>query len=194
MKLQARGGDYEDVVASIQAMETIDLDNLKPDRQRSTLPDPEDRRFQQEVFIDEHKAKLRIYETRQENLRKNLKTAYAIIYEEFCTKTIQDRIQALPDMDTFEGDPIELLVRIRSVMEDNAQAQYDVLFEKKIIDRFNCIKQEDEEKITDYARRYKQIRDTYYHEVEVTASEGFAMKKQDYKALTTAADRKKHSF
>jgi len=149
MKLQARGGDYEDVVASIPAMEIIDLDYLKPDRQRSTLPDPEDRRFQQEVFIDEHKAKLRIYETRQENLWKNLKTAYAIIYEEFCTKPIQDHIQALPDMDTFEGDPIELLVRIRSVMEDNAQAQYDVLSEKKIMDRFNFIKQGDDEKILD---------------------------------------------
>jgi len=123
MKLQEKGGDYDDMVASMQAMEIIDLDNLKPDWQWSTLKDPDDRKFQWEVFTDEHKAKICINETRQENLCKSLKTSYAIIYEDFCTKPIQGRIQALSVLDTFENFPIELLVCTWSLMEDNAQAQ-----------------------------------------------------------------------
>jgi len=40
---------------------------------------------------------LQSYLRRQETLKRNLKTAYAIILDEFTSKIVPERVQALPD-------------------------------------------------------------------------------------------------
>jgi len=61
---------------------------------------------------------------------------------------------------------------------------YVPITEKSLIDRYQNIKQDMHESLTDYAKRFKQLRDALYHEVEMSPTDCFAMKHADYKNLT----------
>jgi len=116
---------------------------------------------------------LQTYCTRQETLREILNTAYAIILDEFTSKIVQERVQAIPDLSHFEGNPIELLIRIREQMEDTGVAQCSVISDKRIVDKYNNITQGYSESLTNYAHRFKQIRDALNHEDQLFEQKTF---------------------
>ena len=58
-------------------------------------------------------------------LEENLTKAYALIYANFCNRTIQVRIEEHKDFETtIKNDPIELLKAVCILMHDPARAKY----------------------------------------------------------------------
>ena len=89
-------------------MKLIDLDALKPVRTQSTLTDAKDQKFEQETFDMEYDTLIKEHIQRKRMLATNLNNAYALI-KSFCNKTMQNKVEALPDYETkIRDDPIEL--------------------------------------------------------------------------------------
>jgi len=135
-KLQDREGEYVDAATSIQDMEVVNLSYERPSCQRSVASDPDQREFEQRLFEKEYEIDLIAHKTREATLRRNLKAAYAIILDEFTSRTIRDRIKNLQDLPTFEGDPIELLAWIRAQMEYTQRAQYEVITDVNLMRKY----------------------------------------------------------
>jgi len=57
------------------------------------------------------------------------------------------------------------------------------------MDKYNNITQGYTESLTDYAKRFKQIRDALYHEVDMNLSDCFATNHTEYKALQVPEER-----
>jgi len=74
-------------------------------------------------------------------------------------------------------------------MEDTRVAQYSVIYDKRIVDKYNNITQGYSESLTDYAQRFKQIRDSLYHEVDMSISDCFAKTHKEYKAIQVPEER-----
>ena len=61
----------------------------------------------------DYQAKLTRFLAREDTLNENLLKAYALIFSNYCSKTIQNRIEEHPDFESvIRDDPIELLKAI----------------------------------------------------------------------------------
>ena len=126
-----------------------------------------------------------VHNRREETLRRNLKTAYAIILDEFTSKIVQERVRAIPDLHQFVGDPIELLIRIRGQMEDTGVAQYSMISDQRTDGQV----QQHHPRILGIAHRLRAAiqtdqRRAQTHEVDMSIPDCFAVKHKEYKALT----------
>ena len=91
-----------------------------------------------------------------------MKRAYAMIFDEYCTKGMQQRIETHPDFATrIDDDPIVLLQEIQKLMHETIRAQYSLLTIHDAIKALITIKQKDGEDLLDFVKRFKQMRSTY---------------------------------
>ena len=65
-----------------------------------------------------------IFLDRETTLETGLWKAFAYIFSNYCTKTMQQRIEEHPDFATIQNDPIEFLKIIKLFMHDPVCAQY----------------------------------------------------------------------
>jgi hypothetical protein len=103
---------------------------------------------------------LRRHLERVDALREGLDKAYALIFSNYCTKTMQSRIEQHPDYDMIlEDDPIAVLEVIKTLMHDPVRAQYPMISMTDALCRLTNIKQWENESLLDYVRRFKELRD-----------------------------------
>ena len=92
-------------------------------------------------------------------MQENAKKVYATIWG-YCSKTIQNRIEAHTTYETLiRDDPIELLKAIKIMMHDPERAKYPYASLKEALTRMINIKQLEKESLLDYVKRFKQTRD-----------------------------------
>ena len=89
-----------DVASSIEVMEKMDLTTFKPTRVLSTKTDPAEKSIEQDGLDIEYKESLSRYLDRVTALDQGLGKAYALIFDEYCTKSMQSRIEEHPDFDS----------------------------------------------------------------------------------------------
>ena len=89
------------------------------------------------------------YINRREILEANLSKAYALIYDTYCNKTMQNRIEESTDFESkIRNDLIELLKMIKIIMHYPARAKYPYAsLSKHIVDLVN-MQQNDNESLT----------------------------------------------
>ena len=64
---------------------------------------------------------------RKEQLNKGLSKAYVLIFNNYCTRAMQSRIEEHPEFEMkIEDDPIELLDVIKTLTHDTVRAQYPI--------------------------------------------------------------------
>ena len=90
--------DYEDGKFLAKAIRTGVLEVYeKPKRERSTLVDEDERAFEQDTFNQDYKNATVKYERKMENLQDNMASTYILIFDDCCTKDLQQRIEQHPD-------------------------------------------------------------------------------------------------
>ena len=151
-------GGY-DVGKSLRELAKYNLAPHEPTRDVTTKTDAGEAQREQEGFNIKYQEKLRIFLDRESALEKGLKQAYSYIFSSFCTKTMQQRIEEHPDYNTTIDDPIELLKIIQILMHDPVRAQYPFASMTSALMRLINIKQTPVEKLVDYLKRFKQLKD-----------------------------------
>ena len=197
------GGDIADALRTMTATTAL----VEPQRQvvvydSSNVNDPikmANLQIQQQGYDLDYREEYRIYNTRKEQYEDNLIKAYALIFS-YCNKVMQNRIEEMSNFDSeIRNDPIKLLEVIKEKMYDPARAKYEFVslteaFSRLIVET----KQEKDESLIDYTKRFKQTKDILKQTVGDKVLQEFAERTQDYKDAGTDATKqdaiKKKSF
>jgi hypothetical protein len=105
-------------------------------------------------------AELGRYLDRKDTLEQNLTKAYALIFSTYCNKMMQNRIEEHPDYEaTIHDDPIELISKIKVLMHGPIRAKCPFASLTEAMIRMLNIKQQENEQLLDYIKRFKQFCD-----------------------------------
>jgi len=117
-----------DVAQSIDEMKIIDLDLQEPVREIAKDKDDDMCKMKQDGMNIKYQEELRQFLTRKEELQKGLHQAYALIFTNYCTKLMQQRLEQHPDFDDkLKNKPIATLEVIKTLMHDSVWAQYPLV-------------------------------------------------------------------
>jgi hypothetical protein len=143
----------------IEKMQKIDMTNNMPTRKISRVTGT-DKAMEQEGFNMLYKAEIDIYANRKHEFEDNMNKTYSLIFLQHCKKRIQDRITGHPEFDSkIETDPIELLKAIKILINNPVRARYPYASMTELITRFMTCRQQENESLTDYVKRFKSNRD-----------------------------------
>jgi len=92
--------------------------------------------------------------------RKTLKSgkikACALIFQNYCTKAMQSRIEEHPDFETkIRDDPIALLEAIKTLTHDPVRAWSQFASETEALNRVVNLRQSKNENLPDYVKQFK---------------------------------------
>jgi hypothetical protein len=124
-----------------------------------------------------------------------LTKAYALIFSTYCNKTMQNRVEEHPEFETtIRDDPIELLNKIKVLMQDPIRAQYPFASLTEAISRMLNLKQSENEGLLDYVKRFKESRDIMKSLVGTDILDKFVENTLDYRdeSSTTLKQTMKH--
>ena len=121
--------------------------------------------IKQKGYDIEYKEKLIKYNPRK-NVHEEIKVkTYALIFG-YYNKTMQNRIEESKDFESIiREDPLELLKEIKKKMYDPARTKYEYVTLTESFSRILNTKQEDNESLVDYTKRFKQARDILHDTV-----------------------------
>ena len=157
----------KDIAKSLKDMKLVDLDALMPVREITPERDdqgndiPAEKRKERQEGIDMvYNARVIRFLDRQENLSDNLIKAYGLIFSKYCTKLMQARIEEHPDFATkIDENPIALLEAIKVLMHDPVRATYHFASISETITRHFNLRQQENESLIDWTKRFKQSAD-----------------------------------
>jgi hypothetical protein len=86
-----------DVLISLKKEEVVDLSKEKPSRKISQAVDKELNTHEQRAFDIKYQVDIELHHSRKRELREGLVMAYALIKGDYCTASIQERIEDHPD-------------------------------------------------------------------------------------------------
>ena len=120
--------DGFDLAQSIRDGELVNLKKEKPTRDLAKHADPERKKVLQDGLDIEYKIVFNKWHTRCANLEANQTTAYSMIFDQYCTRVMQARIEEHPDFSTkIVNNPIQLLETIKTCIQQTVRAQYPLV-------------------------------------------------------------------
>jgi hypothetical protein len=179
-----KGG--QDVSKSLEDMIVVDLANVEPTRSISSETDPAVKVVDQAGLDIKYQEELRRHLDRKDALREGLNKAYALIFANYCTKTMQSRIEEHPDYEsTLKNNPIAVLEAIKTLMHGPVQAQYPLVSMTDALSRLVNAKQQESETLLDYVKCFKQLRDIAKSQLGNTILNEFVEHQTGYAAAST---------
>ncbi|HET7638102.1 MAG TPA: C2HC-type zinc finger protein, partial [Ktedonobacteraceae bacterium] len=184
--------DGFDVAQSLKDGAVYDLAKHEPEREISTLTDQPNAQLEQSGFDIKYQEELRRFLDRKDNLRQGLVKAYALIFSNYCNRTMQSRIEEHPEFESkIEGNPIALLEAIKTLMHDPVRAQYPLVSMTDALTRLINVKQMENEPLLDYVKRFKQLRDVAKSHLGTKVLDQFIEQSEEYRTATTTESKNK---
>jgi hypothetical protein len=107
------------------------------------------------------REKAKRYTARVEILEDSLLKAYGLIWSDYMTPAMVQRIEQHPEYATkIRNDPIELLLAIRASMHEAVRSQKKILTATQALIKFITHKQADST-LKDYIKDFKELRDVF---------------------------------
>src|SRR5210317_1915166 len=130
---------------------------------------------------------------RKDTLRTGMNKAYALIYDNYCTRAMQARIEEHPDFETkIEDNPIELLDAIKTLTHDTVRATYPLASITDAHTRFVNAKQGENEFLLDYVKRFKQLCDVAKSQTGTGFLNECIKRLEQYNSLSTTDEKKEY--
>eukprot|EP00980_Cylindrotheca_fusiformis_P020217 scaffold7304_cov66-Cylindrotheca_fusiformis.AAC.1 len=131
-----------------------------------------------------HEEDMKRFSTRRDDLRKNVPKAYAMIYADFCSSTMQIRIKEHPEFETtIYNDPIELLIAVKMLMHNPVRATYPYLSVTDALAKLINVKQKEDESLNDYVERFKQVKSVAKSHLGEDFLDKFVENTKEYQAI-----------
>ena len=157
--------DYEegvDLANAIKSGVPFDPSSQEPVEKVSTLKDPVAQAAEQRRFGRQYDVKYEQWEKSKKRFKINSDNACALIFDDYCTKEMKDRLLETTDWDTVTSrDPLLILETIKNNAHSPVRSQYRaVLLVDSILNWFG-IKQSNDEDLIDYFKRGKQLEEVW---------------------------------
>ena len=189
-----------DVSKSINKLEIIDLDALKPKRTTEKDLFSDDKAKKQlaesiqtghdiefQASIEEHKQRVRELET-------GLYRAYGDLRSDrWMSKTMRDRLDGHADKDKLEDNVIDTLIAMRELMQAPQRSQYPhKTLTNALVDLLKCLMdRKAEESLIDWLAQHKQCRDVIKSLMGTRFLDGFVERLPEYQDLSTSEEKEK---
>ena len=149
-----------DVAKSIRDGQRFDLSGVKPNRQVSDKTNGKQKKIEQDGYDIQYQEELRVFLDRKAIMKDNENKSYSLIFSNYCTRQMQQRIEERPEYGTkILDDPIKLLKQIKTLTHDTIRAEYPIASIVNHIARWVNSKQHEDENLLDYIKRSKYNRD-----------------------------------
>lgn len=159
LKVQKIYDHGADIAATIRDGEKLDLDDMKPKGEISKKVNDDEKAAEQKLFDTILEKEVEEFVRRKQALSNNMKKAYAMIFQEHCSRTMQIRIKEHPEFETkIQDDPVELLEVIGKLMHEPIRATYPYLSLAETLARVLNMRQREGEELQEYGERFKQER------------------------------------
>ena len=146
-----------DIAKAIKDMKHVDMTAQEPTRRISAKPKTEDAAIEQAGLDIKYQEELRRHLDRVDGYKENCAKAYSLIFKDYCTKTMQQRIEGHPDFSSkIEDDPIALLEALKSLTHSTVRAQYPLRVMTEDLARLLNRRQTPEESTDEYIKAMKQ--------------------------------------
>ena len=182
--------DGFDLAQSLRNGELVNLKKEKPTRALATHKDPEAKKVLQDGLDIEYKIVFDKWHNRCANLEANQTTAYSMIFDQYCTRAMQARIEEHPDFSTkIVNKPIQLLETIKTCIQQTVRAQYPLVSATESLKVFLNMRQRDDEELLDYVKRFKQQRDIVKSQMGTKILDHFVTTTEEYSNADTAEQK-----
>jgi hypothetical protein len=112
-----------------------------------------------EIFFE---AEVKEYLASVKLLNSNMKKAYALIHDVYCTKSMQHRIDdAILADSSITNDPIKLLETIRDLMHETTRTKLPLASWVETAQNMITIAQRESESMAEYHKRFKEHKDMF---------------------------------
>ena len=177
-----------DMAKSLADEQLIDINSLKPTRAISTKTKEDEKKLDQDGLDIEYAELLRAWIDRDKALTTNITKAYSLLLTNYCTTTMQRRLEEHPDWTSIQDDPIALLKAIRSLVHEPIRANYPFSTMTEQLARLLNLRQMEAENLGDYIKRFKQEADVVKASLGKRCLDQFAMNTEYYKAAASTAE------
>ena len=131
-------------------------------------------------------------------LQKGMNKAYALFFTNYCTRAMQSRIEEHPEFATkLKNDPIATLEAIKNPMHDSVRAQYPLVSMVDALGRLINVRQQENEHLLDYVKRFKQLRDVVKSQLGTKILDEFTEHQAEFRETTSEDEKtemKKEAF
>ena len=173
----------KDVATSIRQEEKVVLQ--RPKLQLSTNADAAVAKVENEEFRIEFQDAIKRHNKNLENLQQGLDRAYGLIWSDYMTASMIDRIEQHPDYQTsIKGDVIALIKAIKASMHETTRAQKPVLSAIQAITKLFNYKQTDGVSLSQYIKGFKEHRDVLKTQLGDHLFDFFCEQQSGWDALT----------
>jgi hypothetical protein len=185
-KVQKEFKHGHDVAVSLREGTLIDLPSLMPERPLTKLVDTNGNpttqgEINQKGLDMVYSARIKLHLDHEDMLEVNMKKTYALIFSTYCTTQMQQSVQELPKFDTDIWDnPLELLKAIETLAHNPVRARYPFESLTHSAARFLNIRQQENEALIDWGKRFKQERDVFKNHVGTDILNHFVEQTEDY--------------
>ena len=137
------------------------------------------------MFDEIFKTALYTYRKRSEEFHKNLSKAYALIYDTYCDKAMQNEIKKHSNYTQIVNNPVALIKTIREIMHEPVREKYPFASMMEVMSRLINFKQQDHEGLLDFTNRFKQAKDVLKSHIGDEFLKPFVKKQAKYKESST---------
>ena len=168
----------KDVADSLMAEELITLE--RPAIQVSTNADAALAARENVAFELDFSDQIKRHNKRVENLEQGMVRAYGMIWSDYMSTSMIERIERHPDYLTrIKGDAIELIKAIKSCMHETTRSQKPILNAIQAITKLFCYKQTDGMTLSEYIKGFKEHRDVFKTQLGENMFDDFAERHTD---------------
>ena len=186
--IQQKYDEPDDMIKSLRELKVVSIEKPKMRWADPDVDVEDDEMLAKSKFVYaqkaceiEYQSLMNEHTTRVSRLRTNLTKAYGMIFEQYCSKVIQQRVEEHPDFeDVIRDDPIELLKVIKIIMCEPVRARFPIGTGFDVLKRFIELRQNESEDLIDYVKRFKQQRDVVKSMFGSEMFIGFIRQQQEY--------------
>ena len=182
-----------DIESSLRDSTKMDFSStgIRPQRAISTESDAIKAKTDQDALDMIYQVEVEEWVKRKNTYESNSAKAYSLIYDNYCSKTIQDKVKNHLDFESdIRDNPIKLLEVIKTLMHDPEDTVYPMASLTEAVRRVINIKQHENESLLDYSTRFKEARDVAKAHLGTHPLDHFVENIPAYHALTDDSAKK----
>ena len=193
---QTYGDDSENVLQSLEQNATITFTEPTPTAIPVPTPANADTPITdiQKLAYDailrmetvKYQTKMEIWLKETKSYTIAMRKLYSDILKNYCSRTMQQKVETHPDFKSadanlkIESNPLRLLAVIKELVHDQVRAQYPFASGWNALHRFTTMRQEDNESLIEYHKRFKQYRDIVKTQMGTDIFDQWTLKSKPY--------------
>lgn len=159
LKVQRTYEMGDDIASSLRDGKKKDFSTLKPKMRRTTETDMELKVIEMEANRVDYELEVKDWREQIKKLDDNVTKAYALIFQSYCSASMQVAVKELPNFESdIRNDPFKLLEEVQKLMHTPMRARYPLLSLSESLAKVVNLRQLENEELIDYMERFKQER------------------------------------